>query len=237
MADSEASHTLFSTFGHEGHLPLNQDPPLTTISLPVSDAPVASDPPRPAEIFPKDARSGFRHHLRHSTAAEHEAVERAFDPLTANLHSTLSAFLSAQRSAFAALDSASGRSDRLISRGVIDDLLERLDRDLGPMGRATPAPPKMELMAVDYLVLGSRLGTEVLRRDLMKRIGDAGLPDYFGGAPVTGEWRQLCAELDRIGRDSAEARNITFDVCRGFGIFCAAANAARDDLRGTKEHL
>lgn len=196
-------------------------PPFATPATPNAPDPIGTG-----------ARDSFRHHLRHATMPEHEAVEAAFAPLTADLAATLPVFLTAQRHAFRLLLDACPPGAALISDGTIKDLMDRLDRDLGPASQTPAAPPRLEPLAVDYLVLGSRLGTEVLRRDMQTRAPDVPLPAYFQAPPVSAEWRRLCAELDAVAPDGAEAARIEFDVRRGFGIFSSAALASRDDLCG-----
>ncbi|MBN7783774.1 hypothetical protein JYP51_02515 [Ponticoccus gilvus] len=173
-------------------------------------------------------RSGFRHHLRRATAPQHEAAEAAFAPLTADLGQGLRGFLCAQRQAFATLVAARVPAAAQISRQITLDLLDRLDRDLGPRTDTPQDPPPLDPLAVDYLVLGSRLGTEVLRRRLLDEMPDVTLPMYFRAPPATAEWQRVCAALDRVALNSAHAARLEIDVRRGFDIFAAAAYEACD---------
>jgi heme oxygenase len=115
-------------------------------------------------------------------------------------------------------------------------LLARLDRDLPGPGPALPAfqGAALDPLAVDYLVLGSRLGTEVLRRHLADAAPALPMPAYFRAPPATAEWRALCQHLDQINPESDRAARILFDAGRGFGIFTAAAQAVLPPQPGTE---
>ncbi|MEN9061523.1 hypothetical protein [Ponticoccus litoralis] len=201
-------------------------------SLPLSHPSPATDVPVTPDTAGAALRSGFRHHLRRATAPQHEAAEAAFAPLTADLGQGLRGFLCAQRQAFATL--AAAPSPAQISHQITLDLLDRLDRDLGPRTDAPQDPPPLDPLAVDYLVLGSRLGTEVLRRRLLDEMPDVTLPMYFRAPPATAEWQRVCAALDGVTLNSAPAARIEIDVRRGFDIFAAAAYAASEGQGSTE---
>ena len=76
---------------------------------------------------------------------------------------------------------------------------------------------------MDYLVLGSRLGTEALRRDCFEGWHPDDIPSYFRQQNVTPLWRQLCDMLDKIDPASPRAAVILADVRAGFRFFAAAA--------------
>lgn len=112
------------------------------------------------------------------------------------------------------------------SQVALEDLIERLDFDLTTAGvRAVQVQSERPLhnLAIDYLVLGSRLGTEVLRRALARDMAREDMPTYFL-APSTGAlWQRHCRTLDDIPVDSSEAARIIEDVKHGFSLFEQAA--------------
>ncbi len=119
---------------------------------------------------------------------------------------------------------------------LVGELLARLDDDLGAdaggAGRAVhPAPPlarPLDPIAADYLVLGSRLGTEVLRRELMAQTPPVAIPSYFLACPAPQMWRGHCTLLDSIAPTSEQAEHLIRDVIAGYGVFRAAADAQPD---------
>lgn len=169
----------------------------------------------------------FRHELRQRTRAAHDASETLFARFTDAPADTLGWFLAAQRAAIAALQQGAAAGPQA-SQALTAALLARLDSDLDTLGRsarpiAIAAP--IDPLAVDYLVLGSRLGTEVLRRRLMACDPPMPLPSYFLTCPAPGLWRRHCAVLETIVPGSARAGQLTRDVIVGYGLFRDAAQA------------
>ncbi len=134
-------------------------------------------------------------------------------------------FLAAQRAGLAAL-CESCDAPELASRGVIADLLLRLDADLARRGArhqgVAPAGP-LDPLAVDYIVLGSRLGTEVMRRTLAGLLPPSEMPAYFAAPDVRPLWKAHCAALGRVGTGSPRAAAVIADAELGFELFQLAA--------------
>ena len=170
--------------------------------------------------------AGFRHALRFATREAHDGAEHQFARFHANPASEMHWFLSTQRAGLAALDLARLDQQRGASQVALEDLIERLDFDLTTAGvRAVQVQAERPLhnLAIDYLVLGSRLGTEVLRRALARDMAREDMPTYFL-APSTGAlWQRHCRTLDDIPVDSSEAARIIEDVKHGFSLFEQAA--------------
>ncbi|WP_208987496.1 heme oxygenase-like domain-containing protein [Roseibium marinum] len=110
------------------------------------------------------------------------------------------------------------------------DLIRRLDLDLLSSGKTAaevaPAGP-LEPLAVDYLVLGSRLGTEVLRLRLFSGYPSDKIPAYFRAPALPQLWSAHCTALDAIPPGSARADQILEDVKTGFALFGQAATAQK----------
>lgn len=175
--------------------------------------------------------AGLRMELRRATRGEHDAAEAAFAPFHAAPAQHLSWFLGCQLVALRPLYALAGRSGAQ-AEALIGDLLKALEQDCADRGWH-PAPVAghgaqtgraLDGLAIDYLVLGSRLGTEVLRRRLMEEADDP-LPAYFAPRPHKDMWQQSCRELDAIPADSLRAKRLIDDTRTGFSFFYAAARA------------
>ncbi|WP_425073886.1 hypothetical protein [Sagittula sp. S175] len=143
-------------------------------------------------------------------------------------------FLAAQRAGLGALSLARTEGESRLCEVVLEDLIERLDFDLAVRGaRAVPVLADRTLAGagVDYIVLGSRLGTEVMRRMLSERLGRAALPTYFLAPSDGGLWQRHCAALNAVALHSVEAARIRADVLHGFEVFTRAAEA-QPEVRG-----
>ena len=105
--------------------------------------------------------------LRHDSRQAHDAAEESFRPFLESPERHLGWFLSTQGAALGALREGCGPAPGVLSGAVLSDLLKRLAADLAAMRRETasisPSRP-LDPLAVDYLVLGSRLGSETMRR-------------------------------------------------------------------------
>ena len=173
--------------------------------------------------------SGFRSALRRATANEHLATETLFAPFLNDASRRLGWYLAVQRSALWALMQGCPPESAGCTASVME-LVSRLDGDLAAMGvmpRATPAPDRLDPLAVDYLVFGSRLGTEVIRRQIFGDTPVDDVPTYFRAKPRPDLWRIHCVSLDRIDPQSTRASRITRDVKTGFAVFDRAAQEQR----------
>ncbi|WP_150297735.1 heme oxygenase-like domain-containing protein [Salipiger aestuarii] len=173
---------------------------------------------------------GFRHALRLATRAAHDDSEVLFLRFTDSPGDTMRWFLAAQRAALAAICDSTEPA-RMASRPLARALLTRLDADLSALGGdARPVVPARTLhpMAADYLVLGSRLGTEVLRRALIGSAPPVPVPSYFHACHGPAMWRDHCALLNAVDPASDLAGDLTRDVIAGYDLFHAAAVAQLD---------
>ncbi|MBF9042851.1 hypothetical protein HKCCE4037_05910 [Rhodobacterales bacterium HKCCE4037] len=178
--------------------------------------------------------------MREATADDHLETERLFECFLTAPDDRMGWFLAAQRAAMGALAAAVPNSGEpnasadglLTSAHVLSDLIARLDRDLARQNRqAIPLPMSTEgeldhtlhPMAVDYVVLGSRLGNEMIRRTVLADRLTGPLPDYFQAAPQADLWRYLCTSLDRLDPHSDEAQDVIQDAKSAFRIVSDAA--------------
>ena len=172
----------------------------------------------------------FRHQLRNSTRPEHDATECLFDPFLNDPVPKLGWYLAAQRSGLAALF-AGQEPVAVLCATIVPNLINRLDHDLHQMGlHHIPVETfgAIDPIACDYLVLGSRLGTEVIRRKIFGSATNHMIPTYFQADFDTNLWRVHCSVLDQIDPTTPRAQQIINDVKRGFNLFETAARSQQD---------
>lgn len=157
----------------------------------------------------------LRDALRSATAGPHRRLDAQLSRLDLASSDDRRAFCEVQRRGFTRLGAACGW-DAAEAATALRDTLKALDEDLGPQ----PLPgPGLDLPlhgdAVAYLLLGSQLGTAVLRRTLPE-------PPTRGFFALTGDrvaWRAFCLRLGAQPDDSAESRRVLRDAIRAFSIF------------------
>lgn len=136
----------------------------------------------------------------------------------------LAAFVSIHEAAFATLHNSAPHATTAAQTA---DLVARLGRDRAaldvPPLPSSPAKP-LDANAVDYIVLGSRLGTRVLRKrwaasdDIAVLRADA----YFTAPEKPDAWRDFCREAAAYPADGDVADDILRSAIEGFAIFADA---------------
>ncbi|SLN44160.1 biliverdin-producing heme oxygenase [Pseudooctadecabacter jejudonensis] len=178
----------------------------------------------------------FRHHLRVSTASDHQAVDDIMSNMDVMTHAGFVSFLTVHRMCFDAMSKASPAGHT--AKSVLDDLISRIDADLKVLGAPIPSQDPQPLgtldpLAIDYVVEGSRLGSKVLRRrwegtsDPVVKSANA----YFSHIPPTSRWQQVCSALAEIETAGPRADRIGADTRKLFGIFRHAADQATRQLK------
>lgn len=168
--------------------------------------------------------------LRRETQASHMATETLFAAFLDAPERHLDFFLLTHLLAFEALQSARIGAPLSEEANCLPDMIARLRADCARRGRPAPAAPRLAPLpseAVAYLVIGSRLGTEVIRRKLLKVAPEAGLPSYFVPHDTGPAWQSLRARLSAIPGDSPLADQICSGALRGFDAFALAADLLR----------
>ncbi|UWR79596.1 hypothetical protein K4K97_13450 [Phaeobacter inhibens] len=172
-------------------------------------------------------KPGFRFELRRATRPEHDAAELAFAPFHQSPLPHLAWFLTCQHTALHALASTcclkSGRATALLADLTAALRADCADNGDHPATIPVDTLPRLHPLAVDYLVLGSRMGNEVLRRRLSEAAGQSALPAYFTPRDHLVAWRATCTDLDQLPPGRALARCIIADTRKGFGLFETAA--------------
>ncbi|WP_370208600.1 hypothetical protein [Pararhodobacter marinus] len=141
-------------------------------------------------------------------------------PLNLLIAERRDAFCRIHRLGFSTLRAACG-GQAAEATGALRRILTALDEGLSDTAPDAPLPaPRLHPDAVAYLVLGSQMGTEMMRR---------GLPEdqqtgYFGQEPDMAAWRAFCKRMGGIDSTTPEAARILSDANRAFAIFAAAAD-------------
>lgn len=169
----------------------------------------------------------LRARLRGDTRQCHAALDDQVSRLDRQGAEGYARFLLLQWRLFAALEPVSRDA---ACAPVIRDLKQRAGEDLERLGRTAPVPVLPLVphpLAVDYLVSGSRLGAQVLR----KRWLDRGLPEvarahaYLSAPSCIGHWRSFIARAEEMPAAGVAADLIVKD-CTCLFDFCLEYIAA-----------
>ncbi|MFD1343743.1 hypothetical protein [Litorisediminicola beolgyonensis] len=154
-------------------------------------------------------------------------MESLFSPFMDDPAPLMSRFLSAQLIAARALRRGRDGAPPAEEAATLSDMIAALEGDLGDAASRLPdiaLPRPLDTLAVGYIVLGSRLGTEVLARRLTALA--LPLPLYFRLPPPGGAWTAFRARLDALVPDQPMAQRIATDAALGFDIYAASARLA-----------
>ncbi len=166
----------------------------------------------------------FRQTLKHASQADHDRVDDLLSSFDIATKQGFEGFLIIHKACFATMLGTAERGTDTASS--LRDMLTRIDADLTAlrtqMRAPQPAPlPRLDAMALAYLIEGSRLGSRVLKRiwagssDPVVRAADA----YFSMEPAPGRWKDICDALSVIPVQSTRAGAIIEDTQRLFGMF------------------
>jgi hypothetical protein len=174
---------------------------------------------------------GLRRRLRCDLAAHHDALDERFSGLDLCRREGLGRFLRAHRAAFGAMREALPAQPGRVGSDLLGGLVGALDSDLAVLGLSAPGlspRPGFHARAVDHVVLGSRLGTKVLRqRWAASGDGDVMRAGAYMSMPgPAGAWQAHCDEVSMMTADDAEADRICEDGRRLFHLFAEALDAA-----------
>ena len=178
-------------------------------------------------------RENFRIHLKAHTDPSHARVDQAFSQMDIASPAGLIAFLSVHAACFTAMASAQNAQFR--GRNHLAELVTSIEHDLDALDVPTPPPLTFKLadcdpLALDYILEGSRLGSQVLARRWASSVDPhvLGAAAYFSRKPNVGPWRNVCDRLAQIAVGSARAEKIKMDTCALFDMFFDAAQAHGD---------
>ena len=112
-------------------------------------------------------------------------------------------------------------------------MIAAIDADLARL--KAPAPPRLAPLvlhrhgAQDYVLLGSRLGSQLLRRRWQAATDPCLLAAgaYLSLPPLTDQWRGFCDEAGARPADGTDADAELAEAERLFELFLSAGHAAR----------
>lgn len=161
----------------------------------------------------------LRRRLREDTSPAHQRVDTVLSQYDLADPMDLATFLQIHFVVFDRLSGSAGRT-----AAVFGDLLAALRADLIILDMPLADlhdPVDLHPIAVDYVVLGSRLGTQVLRKfwqkseNALARRAD----QYFGLPNDPAAWQQFCKDLDARPDTGPEADRVVADTDVIFDLF------------------
>ena len=185
---------------------------------------------RPQDFGAQIIEHNLLQRLRDETRAVHQELDDLFAPFQQAPLDHLDGFLAAQMAGLTALSTAARVPHEPETLHLLSETLDRLEQDC--RNRALPVPVlrhtrDLHPLAVAYLVIGSRLGTEVLRRTLQDQGVDR-MPLYFAPQNYKHAWQDLCARLKGMTGTGPDADDICTSVIAGFQLFHDAEARTRD---------
>lgn len=176
---------------------------------------------------------GLRKHVRSALKSDHDRVDAKFGLLDIQDRSDLATFLQTHRAAFHALLTSGAALQGRIKARHLEDLIAAIESDLKalrvPVLRVPVEKHSYCDLAVDHIVLGSRLGTAILRsRWLMsqdRQVRQA--RNYFAQPQFKDEWRGHCMHLSLMQDSDVAGQHLIDDARRLFVLFESALDVCR----------
>ena len=173
----------------------------------------------------------LRARLRRETTAEHERLDAEASRLNLAQRGDFATFIAMQEAAFASL--LRGRATgHFVTRDMLKMFRDACLSDLAHLGRDPAPAPEVASdsapEAVDHIILGSRLGTAVLRP--IWQVSDdpvvSGANAYFSLPLMQTIWRQHCDALSSRPVCGNLSDKILDDTRQLFTLFSAALSNA-----------
>ena len=187
-------------------------------------------------------RADFRQVLREETQADHARVDRLLSFFDIARPDGLEGFLLVHKYCFREMQGLAAPDSH--AAASLQKMIEGIERDLETLGvrsslTSSTRAANADLLAIDYMIEGSRLGSKVLKRkwsgssDPVVQRADS----YFSIDPVPGRWREVCAALSDIPADSRRARQIIADTRQLFGMFFDVASGIKNSSGQQQEKV
>ncbi|WP_339107759.1 hypothetical protein [Thioclava sp. GXIMD4216] len=191
---------------------------------------------------PETASSGaqtLRDALRQRLTPAHDALDRAFSALDLGIDADYAVFLRAHRQALGRMQAATDTDpapEQMAGSALIRRLLAALEADLAPFtGHAlcgdapqsqNTAPLRLHPLARDYVLFGSRLGTQVLarrRREALVQQGRDAVPSqYLEHVFDPRLWQNYVHQTSQISVENPQTESIIADAEQCFEWFALA---------------
>ncbi|CAN0586364.1 unnamed protein product, partial [Ectocarpus sp. 12 AP-2014] len=167
---------------------------------------------------------GLRKHVRSALKSDHDRVDAKFGCLDIQDRSDLATFLQTHRAAFHALLTSGAALEGRIKAQHLKDLIQALEADLSALHVPMLGPHSYCDLAVDHIVLGSRLGTAILRDKWLmsqdRQVRQA--RSYFAQPQFKEEWRGHCMHLSLMQENDVAGQHLIEDARRLFVLFESA---------------
>ena len=178
-------------------------------------------------------KGGLRKRVRSALADDHDRVDAQFAELDIQSRSGLATFLQAHRAAFDAMLTSGTNFEGRVKDTHLIDIIKALDADLKalrvPVYRVAVPSYSYDPLAVDHIVLGSRLGTAVLRSKWLmsndRQVRQA--RSYFAQPQMTEDWRAHCMHLSSLDATDEVGQRLIEDARRLFVLFESALDVCR----------
>lgn len=175
----------------------------------------------------------LRKHVRSALKDDHARVDASFAQLDIQDRNGLATFLQAHRAAFYAMLTSGSAFKGRIKDVHIQDLVRAIDCDLKALRVPVLHVPNDRHsycdLAVDHIVLGSRLGTAILRAKwLMSQDHQVRhARSYFAQPLFKDEWRGHCMHLSSMPQNDVAGQKLIDDARRLFNLFESAFYVCR----------
>ncbi len=172
----------------------------------------------------------LRERLREDLQAVHDALDQKISTLDLTDRGEYRAFLAMTHMALSGIEAEGGDAT-----GLLDEMVRALAEDLEALGdpaSAPLAPVRVHPLALDYVLIGSRLGTQVLRKrwlagaDPQVKAADA----YFSLPAQGAAWRALTDALGTMSGADRQAAEVVADARALFQRFSASLELCRTSL-------
>lgn len=176
---------------------------------------------------------GLRKHVRSALAADHARVNSQLTQLDIQSRNGLIVFLQAHRAAFDALVLSGASLEGRVKKVHLSDILKAIDVDLkalrAPILRLPREKYNFNPLAVDHIVLGSRMESTTLRNTWLmspdRQVRQARA--YFAQPQFKDEWRAHCLQLSAMNVQDRAGQHLIEDARRLFVLFESALDACR----------
>lgn len=175
-------------------------------------------------------QTSLRARLRNDTRLLHEKLDREVSEFDLTTPGGLSGFIRMQFSALQAFNSSQMLAD---TGAMVQDLCERAALDLRALDASVqPSPYELgavEPLAVEYVVAGSRLGSQLLKKRWQRATNQQvrRASAYFSAPSYIEIWAAFCERTEAMSSCDPLADRIVQDANNVFNMYYECARASR----------
>lgn len=171
----------------------------------------------------------LRDRLRHDTSDDHDRLDALFGTLDLTSAAGITRFFAAHRAGFAAMRDVFPGDGGFVAFFEVDEMVAALDADLRTLKGKAPSLSLEPVghQAFDHIILGSRLGTAVLRRTWQTATDDRvrAASRYFSLAGKKLSWQAHTARLHVQSSDGHTADRVIDETRTLYTLFERAYHA------------